>query len=150
MDGQQETTGRKWSEGEERTAKKWEADGWNGRKEVERGKKPWNGWWVRERQRWSEERKWRNTELMSEEMMNGLKERQMGRLHQGAVHQRNGRSKWKSDYKVKDDDDYDDDTHARTHTHTHIHTHTHTIILPEAGVILLNRFHIKSKACVMI
>lgn len=80
-------------------------------------KTPRNGRRVK-RQRWSEYKRRRNTELMSEEMMDGLKERQMSssiaelcgrqmeRVNQGVL------------YEVKEDDD----------------THTHT--LPEAGGIL--------------
>lgn len=74
-------------------------DGWNGRKRwTEKANRM-----IVKRER--TERKWRNTELMNEEMMNELSElRGAGQFHQWVVWPGNGKNKWKGAYKAKDDD----------------------------------------------
>lgn len=114
---------------------KWEADRWNGRKRRDEKPPQMGDALIGERQRSSERRKRRNMELMSEEMMNGLKKRDRWT---GSLCELCGRER----------------VSERSQTWWWLRgrsqTDRHTVNYPEAGVIPLNRFHIKSKAYVMV
>lgn len=104
--------GRKWSVEKAGYCEKWEADGWSGRKGWNAKPPEMGDEWGRDRDGVSKE----NEEIHSwwvRKWWMGWKRDRWGRLHQWAVWQTNGKSKWKSAYKVKDDDDdCDDDTHT--------------------------------------